>query len=46
MGHKSRKQKKKFDKCEHIGFGKYCHRCKKEQEDEYDRIFRMATYEE
>lgn len=29
MGHKSRKQKKKFDDCEHIGFGKYCHECKK-----------------
>lgn len=29
---KSRKQKKRFDACSHVGFGQYCHRCKKEQE--------------
>jgi len=29
MGNKSRKQKKKFENCAHIGFGKYCHECER-----------------
>jgi hypothetical protein len=32
MSHRPRMQKKRFDECSHMGFGKYCHRCKQEQE--------------
>ena len=29
MVHKTRRQRNKFE-CTHVGFGKYCHRCKDE----------------
>ena len=32
---KSRKQKKRFDGCGHVGFGQYCHRCKQEQDKKH-----------
>ena len=30
MTHKRRRQKQKFSDCSHVGFGKFCHRCKDE----------------